>query len=210
MVRKLTVVVGLAMSLLVTRDAAAIPIGPDAFVSPTLINFESAPDGPIDGLYSALGVTFSELFGGGVADTGTGSGFSRVAQNFSAGCPAAGCPNAEAQFSSLITRVGFYVTTNFADDMTLFAYRGTTLVGSEFFNTGGAGFGGSFAGVEFASGFDRIVFDTTSVANGALGIDDFRFEGDVPIPPAIPEPATFVLFGSGLVGACVRRRLKRP
>ena len=136
MVRKLTVVIGLAMSLLVARDAAAIPIGPDAFVSPTLINFDSDPDGPIDGLYSGLGVTFAELFGGGVADTGTGSGFSGVAQNFPVtGCPAAGCPNAEAQFSSLITRVGFYVTTNVADDMTLFAYRGTTLVGSEFFST---------------------------------------------------------------------------
>lgn len=63
MVRRLTVVVGLAMSLVVAREAPADPIGPGAFVSPTLITFEGAPDGRIDGRYSGLGVTFSELFG---------------------------------------------------------------------------------------------------------------------------------------------------
>lgn len=205
MVRRLTVAVGLAMSLVVAREASADPIGPGAFVSPTLINFESAPDGRIDGRYSGLGVTFSELFGGGFADVGTGSGVTGVATNFPVfvGCPAAGCSDASAQFSSLHTRVGFYVSTNPADDLTIFAYRGTALVGSEFFLTNGAGHGGSFAGVEFASGFDRIVLHTTRVENGALLIDDFRFEGPAPIP----EPATAVLFASGLVGACLRRRL---
>jgi hypothetical protein len=82
MVRRLTVVVGLAISLVVARKTSADPIGPDAFISPTLINFESAPDGRIDGRYSSLGVTFSELFGGGFADVGTGSGVTGVATNF--------------------------------------------------------------------------------------------------------------------------------
>jgi hypothetical protein len=209
MVRRLTVVVGLAISLVVAREASADPIGPGAFISPTLIDFDSAPDGRIDGRYSDLGVTFSELFGGGFADIGTGSGVTRVATNFPifVGCPAAGCPDANAQFSSLNTRVGFYVSTNPTDDLTIFAYRGTSLVGSEFFRTSGAGYGGSFAGVEFASGFDRIVLDTTSVTNGALLIDDFRFEGT---PAPTPEPATVVLFATGLVGVCLRRRLRSP
>ena len=145
MVRRLTVVVGLAISLVVAREASADSIGPDAFISPTLIDFESAPDGRIDGRYSGLGVTFSELFGGGFADVGTGSGVTGVATNFPVfvGCPAAGCPDANARFSSLNTRVGFYVFTNPADDLTIFAYRGTSLVGSEFFRTSGAGYGGS-------------------------------------------------------------------
>jgi len=209
MVRKLTVVVGLAISLVVARKTSADPIGPDAFVSPSLIDFESAPDGRIDGRYSSQGVTFSELFGGGFADVGTGSGITGVATNFPVfvGCPAGGCPDANARFSSLNTRVGFYVSTNPADDLTILAYRGTSLVGSEFFRTGGAGHGGSFAGVEFASGFDRIVLHTTSVENGALVIDDFRFEGS-PLPT--PEPATVILFATGLVGACLRRRLRSP
>lgn len=209
MVRRLTVAVGLAMSLVVAREASADPIGHEAFVSPTLINFESAPDGRIDGRYNGLGVTFSELFSGGFADVGTGSGVTGVATNFPVfvGCPAGGCPDANAQFSSLNTRVGFYVSTNPADDLTIFAYRGTTLVGSEFFRTSGAGHGGSFAGVEFASGFDRIVLHTTSVENGALLIDDFRFEGS---PAPIPEPASVVLFASGLVGSYLRRRLRSP
>lgn len=209
MVRRLMVVVGLAISLVVARKASADPIGPDTFISPMLINFESAPDSRIDGRYSSLGVTFSELFGGGFADVGTGSGVTGVATNFPvfAGCPAGGCPDANARFSSLHTRVGFYVSTNPADDLTIFAYRGTSLVGSEFFLTDGAGHGGSFAGVEFASGFDRIVLHTTSVENGALVIDDFRFEGS-PLPT--PEPATVILFATGLVGACLRRRLRSP
>ena len=94
MVRKLTVVVGLAISLVVARKASADPIGPDTFISPMLINFESAPDSRIDGRYSSLGVTFSELFGGGFADVGTGSGVTGVATNFPvfAGCPAVSVP----------------------------------------------------------------------------------------------------------------------
>jgi hypothetical protein len=209
MIRRLTVVVGLAMALVVARDVSADPIGPGAFVSPTLINFEFAPDARLDDRYSALGVTFSELFGGGVSDVGTGAGVTGIATNFPifVGCPAAGCPDATAQFSSLNTRVGFYVSTNPEDDLTVFAYRGTALVGSEFFSTGGAGHGGSFAGVEFARGFDRIVLRTTKVENGALLIDDFRFEGT---PAPVPEPATVVLFASGLAGAYLRRRLFKP
>jgi hypothetical protein len=205
MIRRLTVVVGLAMSLVVARSASADPVGPGGFVSPTLIDFESAPDGPIDGRYSDLGVTFSNLFGGGFADVGTGSGDTGVATNFPVfvGCPAGECSDATAQFSSLHTRVGFYASTNPADDLTIVAYRGTALVGSEFFDTGGGGHGGSFAGVQFASGFDRIVLHTTNVENGALVIDDFRFEGS---PAPIPEPATVVLIASGLLGACLRRR----
>jgi len=206
MVRRLTVVVGLTMSLALAREVSADPIGPDAFLSPTLINFESAPDSRIDGRYSSLGVTFSELFGGGVADIGTGAGVTGVATNFPifVGCPAAGCPDANAQFSSLQTRVGFYAFTNPDDDLTIVAYRGTTLVGSEFFRTGGAGHGGSFAGAEFAGGFDRLVLHPTSVENGALLIDDFRFESS---PAPTPEPATAVLFASGLIGIYLRRRL---
>jgi len=205
MVRRLTVVVGLTMSLAVVREASADPIGPGAFLSPTLINFESAPDSRLDARYSSLGVTLSELFGGGFADVGTGAGVTGVATNFPVfvGCPAAGCPDANAQFSSLQTRVGFYAFTNPGDDLTIFAYRGTTLVGSEFFRTGG----GSFAGVEFASGFDRVVLHPSSVENGALVIDDFRFESS---PAPIPEPTTAVLFASVLIGVYVRRRRLSP
>ena len=42
MVRGLTVFVGLAISLVAARKASADPIGPDAFISPTLIDFEYA------------------------------------------------------------------------------------------------------------------------------------------------------------------------
>jgi hypothetical protein len=183
-------------------SAVASKVGPGAFASPTLIDFESAPLGEINAFYSGLGVTFSNLFGGGDADTGTGKGFSKVATNFPifSGCPDPHCEDADANFSSNITRAGFYVSTNPEDDLTVRAYNGATLVGSEFFNTGGGGHGGSFAGIEFASGFNRIVFDTTTTSNGALIVDDLRFESG---PPSVPEPTSLVVIGLGLMSACL-------
>jgi hypothetical protein len=196
----LTVAFALAVS---AGPAVASKVGPGAFVSPAIIDFESAPLGEIDTYYSGLGVVFSNLFGGGDADTGTGTGVSKVATNFPifSGCPDALCVDAETQFSNMMTRAGFYVSTNPEDDVTVRAYNGSALVGSEFFNTSGGGHGGSFAGIEFPSGFNRIVFDTTTTSNGALILDNLRFESG---PASVPEPTSLIVIGLGLLGACVR------
>jgi hypothetical protein len=52
-----------------------------------------------------------------------------------------------------------------------------------------------FGGIFIEEGFDRIEFSNIS-GDGFFHVDDFRFETGKPIP----EPATFLLLGAGLVG----------
>lgn len=195
-------ILGIALALGLNMSAQATIIGTGGFASPTLIDFNAAPAGLIGGFYSGLGVTFAHLDGGNVYDTGTGAGSSSAAANF---FTEPGFPDGEATFSGLITRVGFYITTNDEDDTTVYAYNGATLVGSETFSTFGGGAGGSFAGIEFLSGFDRIVIDTFGPINGAFAIDDFRFESTT-----VPEPATLTLLSLPLLGLAAARRRRIP
>lgn len=183
--------------------ANATIIGVGDFVSPTIIDFETAPSGLIGSFYVGQGVIFAHLNGGIAWDTGTGGGNSLTASNFFS---EAGFPNGEAIFSGLINKAGFYITTNGGDNTVVSAYSGSTLVGSEFFTTGGAGGGGSFAGLSFTSGFDRIVIATEHNINGAFAIDNFRFEGGT---QPVPEPATMLLLGTGLVGLVSARKKKK-
>ena len=75
-----------------------------------------------------------------------------------------------------MTRVGFDITTNDPDNTTVSAYLNGNFVGSEYFDTGGAGSTGSFAGIEFLSGFNQLIIQAEYNANGAFGIDSFRPE----------------------------------
>jgi hypothetical protein len=52
-----------------------------------------------------------------------------------------------------------------------------------------------FGGIFDLNGFNRVEFSNIS-GDGAFIVDDFRFETGKPIP----EPATFLLLGAGLVG----------
>jgi hypothetical protein len=78
-------------ALIAVGVAHADKIGPGDFDNPTLINFENAPSGPIGGFYSALGVSFVNLGGGPIFNTGTGNGPSKVVCNF-VGVPPSGPP----------------------------------------------------------------------------------------------------------------------
>jgi hypothetical protein len=62
--------------------AQAAKIDPSNFDDPTIINFESAPPGPVGSFYRELGVSVKNLGTGLSYDTGTGNGRSRAACNF--------------------------------------------------------------------------------------------------------------------------------
>jgi hypothetical protein len=158
-------------ALACTGSAQAATIGVGGFTAPTLIDFESAAGGAIGGQYAAQGITFVN-FELAVYATSPAPA-SAVALKFFENAPAT---NGEVTFSSAVTRFGFDATTNPEDDTTLLAYLGNTLVGSHFFDTIGDGENGSFLGIEFAGGFDRVVIQTNTVVNGAIAIDNVRFE----------------------------------
>lgn len=182
--------------------ANATVIGADAFVSPTTINFADATAGAIGSQYAALGITFVN-FSLDIYKTSNAPD-SNVALKFFASAPQT---DGELLFSSAITRLGFDASTNPEDDTTLFAYLGNTLVGTALFDTFGDGLDGSFLGIEFASGFDRVIVRTGTAVNGAIAIDNVRFEADAPTD--VPEPGMLSLLGVALMGMAVIRRRRR-
>ena len=196
----------LAASLLAggALAAQANVVGIGAFVSPTVIDFNDGnpANTQIGAAYAAQGVANMTLCGGQSHMTGAPAA-SEVASNFSGpGCDSGPYLSKEITFASMMTRVGFDITTNPDDDTTVSAYLGALLVGSEFFDTFGAGVDGSFAGIEFLGGFDRIVISATQVTNGAFAVDNLRFEGN-----AVPEPASIALLSLAmLLLAAARRR----
>ncbi len=193
MLRKSSLLLSLLLAFVASAHATTITSA--AFVAPTVIDFEAVPGGAINGFYSGLGVTLVNL-DGGITYSTSAAPASKTATNFGSGYPAG-----EFLFASAKTRFGVDITTNVGDNTTIFAYMGSVLVGSEYFVTFGAGGNGSFAGVEFLSGFDRIVIDPQNNVNGAMALDNARFEG-----APLPEPASIALLGVALAGLGVARR----
>lgn len=193
----LAVVCGFAAS----ANASVVTLA--SFVAPTVIDFNDGnpANTQIGAAYAVQGVSSTTLCGGQTFKTGAPAA-SEVASNFfGPGCDNEPYGPKEINFGSTMVRVGFDITTNDSDDTTITAYLGASLVGSELFDTFGAGGGGSFAGIEFLGGFDRIVISSLQATNGAFSIDNLRFEGST-----VPEPSSFALLGLGLAALLLRRR----
>lgn len=198
---KMKMLVCLVAAMAGTAQAGVIGAG--GFSAPTVIDFENAATGAIGNQYAALGVSFTN-FDLGIYATSPAPA-SKVALKYVDGSPDI---DGIITFASVMTRFGADASTNPEDDTFIDAYLGNTLVGSHFFDTIGDGDTGSFIGVEFLSGFDRLVFRTIPVVNGALALDNLRFENAVP-PGTVPEPGSLMLTGAALLGLSLARRRTR-
>lgn len=165
-----------------TAPSGPVAIGPGAFSgNETVIDFESiAQNEQITTQFAALGVTFSgDLFG----DTFTADLFENTDPGLVVACnfidnscgPPVGCSGSwTVDFSSPVTRLGFDTITNSTDNTTLTIFRSNVQIGSITFDTMVPD---SFVGVEDIDGIDRVIVDAVGNGNGAICVNNFRFEG---------------------------------
>jgi hypothetical protein len=152
--------------------AEKIVIG-DFTTASSVIDFSSSGDVIGDYYKPEFGVTFDNLKSRSSYNTGTGDGKSRAACNFLPNHPAG-----EVLFDNPVTLAGVYITTNADDTPTILtAYRAGEEVGSESFDTPGVFQEGSFAGIKFSGGFDKIIIAPTDGGQeGQFCMDNFQFE----------------------------------
>jgi PEP-CTERM motif len=117
------------------------------------------------------------------------------------------CPVGNAitiTFSSERTSFGFFAATNPDDDLVLTLFDGATNLGSLTYTTD---LTETFIGIAESDGFDRVLIEAVGTGRQTFAADGFRFKGLV---TPVPEPATFGLFGLGILGFAVLRRQGNP
>ena len=217
MVRTLTVVIGLAMSVLVARDASAIPITPvDLFTGESIVQeHHDFIGGFIGGTFRTIGEVFSVV-----------------------------SVDSSGRYFYLHTVIPWLTNNTLFD--TQFPVHGFAGIAGwsfgEALDAGGSGTALDFlitfkapgeplgpgelpgqlrwaaqAGLDW-DGRDPITFFFASnLPPGPAGglRTNYRLAGDevgtaqLPAPAPVPEPGSILLFGSGLVGLCAARRRRR-
>lgn len=202
--------------VLIPMAAYSVPIqvGIGAFSgSETVIDFDSlAEDEIVTTQFLSSGVDFSSSshVSGSTAAGGGSEGWfffsnpgTAVLQNFIEICldSPSFCQPVIIDFTTPHSLIGFDIITN--PSTSTFDVQLVSAGSSTIFSIS-TSFPESFVGFQDPAGIDRIIITEPSIeGEGAIGIDDLRFEG------VVPEPSTLLLVGSGLAGVIVfgRKRL---
>lgn len=116
-------------------------------------------------------------------------------------------------FSAPVAAFGFYATDigDFNGQLTLSLLRtdGTTLTLTVPHTVNGPGGGVIYFGlIDTANPFTRITFGNTAAGTDFFGFDDMTI-GSAQQVSSVPEPATLLLLGTGVVGLAARFRRRR-
>jgi hypothetical protein len=185
--------------------ATPISIGVGAFSgSQTILTFESLSSfgAPLPAGYgSSSGIQFSPgtksesytQYSAALTASAAANGLGNVAATF--GCVSAACGSGFS-FDAPVTRVGFWIGSNVAINTTIHLYLNGSQIGVQLV-TGSADVM-KFVGFENAAGIDQVVFGTNQYI---YQLDNVMFENT-----AVPEPASVLLLGTGLMA--IGRRLR--